>query len=75
MCSECKVRLSNQAVHFLGNCGRYLVNMGEVRRSLRSTQNINDAFLDVSESDIRAIRNETAELIGTFVRILLFLAI
>ena len=48
--------------------------MGEVtRRSLRSTQNIDDAFLDVSESDIRAIRNETAELINTFVRILFFI--
>jgi len=41
--------------------------MGEsTRRSLRSTQSIEDALSDISESDIRAIRNETTDLINTF---------
>ena len=44
--------------------------MAGVRSSLRSMQSIDDVFVDVSETDIRAIRNEATELIDNFVRIL-----
>eukprot|EP00112_Aurelia_sp_Birch-Aquarium-sp1_P005486 Seg1622.14 transcript_id=Seg1622.14/GoldUCD/mRNA.D3Y31 product="hypothetical protein" protein_id=Seg1622.14/GoldUCD/D3Y31 len=36
------------------------------RRSNHSSQGIDDVFLETSESDIRAVRHETAELIDNF---------
>ena len=49
--------------------------MAEIsKRGSRSTHGLDDVILETSESDLKAIRNETAELMDNFVRLFSYLS-